>query len=272
MTYVKVSVPKPGLNKGTGGDKKDTITLFDFDDVATMPARDDNGIVIEDDIVMNDNAYMITLYATKESIKVSQTTEGDEDAEGFMHTLEFSHPGSEDDIEEFLQNWVSRNIGAIVENCSTGRKRLLGTPCAPLRMKPDSVDDKDNNKTTITLAMKQKAPYRIAKYEGTLTYADVTATVAADATTINLTTGPGRYQLTVGSAAIVEITTCSNVTDGMVFTLIGSGGTYPPKILKGDDFLLASGTTWNALANAEITFKAFKDDSAAYKFIELSRK
>ena len=96
MTYVKVSVPKPGLNKGAGGDKKDQITLFDFDDVATMPARDDNGIVIEDDIVMNSGAYMIQLYATKESIKITQETEGDEDAEGFMQSLEFSHPGSEE--------------------------------------------------------------------------------------------------------------------------------------------------------------------------------
>lgn len=272
MTYVKVSVPKPGQNKGTGGDKKDLITLFDFDDVATMPARDDNGIVIEDDIVMNADAYMIQVYATKESIKIGTETEGDEDAEGFMQSLEFSHPGSEDEIEEFLQNWVSRNIGAIVESCSTGKKKLLGTPCAPLRMKPSSVDDKDMNKTTIVLAMKQKSPYRIANYQGTTTLAAVTDTVDADATTIDLAAGSGRYQLTTGSASSVEMTTCSNATDGLVFTLIGSGGTYPPKIVDGDDFILASGVTWNATAGKEITFKAFKNGSATFVFIELSRK
>jgi hypothetical protein len=57
----------------------------------------------------------------------------------------------------------------------------------------------------------------------------------------------------------------------MVFTLLGSGGSYPSTIPTGNDFILASGTTWTALANAHITFKAFKDGGATYKFIEQSR-
>jgi len=272
MTYVKTSVPKPGTNKGTGGDKKDLITLFDFDDVLTFPARDANGIVITGDIVMKPGAYMIQVYATKESIKLSQKPEGDTDAKGFMHTLEFSHPGSEDAIEEFLQNWTNRNIGAIVENCSTNKKRLAGLPCAGLQLSSDSIDDKDNNKTTITLAMTQKAAYRIANYQGTFTYSEVTDTVDADDTSIDLTAGEGRYQLTDGTAAVVVITTCTNAVVGGKYTLIGSGGTYPSTITKANDFLLANGTTWTALAGSEITFQAFKSDTAAWKFLELSRK
>lgn len=272
MTYIKMSVPKPGTNAGAGGDKKDMITLFDWDDVLTYPDRDSGGIVISDDIVMKPGAYMIKLYATRSSIKITQETEGDEDAEGFIQGLEFAHPGDADEIEEFLANWVSRNIGAVVENCSTNRKKQLGTPCAPLRMKPSSTDDKEGNKTVITLKAAQKCAFRAANYQGTLTLADVTDTVAADATSVDLANGEGRYQLTDGSASPAEITTCTNSADGMVFTLLGSGGSNPSTIPSGNDFILANGNTWTALAGAEITFRAFKDGASTWKFIEQSRK
>jgi hypothetical protein len=52
---------------------------------------------------------------------------------------------------------------------------------------------------------------------------------------------------------------------------VGSGGAFPSEI-TGTDFLLASGTAWSAIAGAEITFKAFKSGSSAWKFIEMSRK
>jgi hypothetical protein len=99
----------------------------------------------------------------------------------------------------------------------------------------------------------------------------VTDTVAADATSVNLAEGPGRYQLTDGTSSAATITTCTNAGDGGVYTLLGSGGAHPSTI-TGTDFLLASGTAWNALAGAEITVKAFKSGQSAWKFIELSRK
>lgn len=272
MTYVKVSVPKPGNNKGVGGDKKSLITFFDFDDVLTYPSRDGKGIVMSDNIVMKENAYMIQVYATTSTIKVTHETEGEEDARGIIQGLEFAHPGSEDEIEEFLANWINRDMGAIVEDCSTGKKRQLGTPCAPLQMTASSEDSKDMNKSTLTLKSKQKSAFRAANYQGTLTFADVVGTVAADATAINLSSGDGRYQLSDGTASEAELTTCTNSTDGAVFTLLGSGGDYPSGIADGNDFILKNGTAWSALAGAEITFKAFKDGASSFKFFEISRK
>jgi len=272
MTYVKVSVPKPGNNKGVGGDKKDLITFIDLADILTFPSRDGNGVVITDNIVMNENAYAVKVYATTTSIKITHETEGDEDARGIIQGLEFAHPGDEDSIEEFLTNWMNRDVIAVVENCSTNKKKLLGTACAPLQFEVASEDSKDMNKSTLTLKSKQKSSFRAANYQGTLTYADATDTVAADATSIDLTNGEGRYQLTDGSVSSVEITTATNATDGKVYTIVGSGGTYPSTITDSADFLLANGTTWTAIANAELTVKAFKDGAASWKFIELSRK
>lgn len=270
MTYVKVSVPKPGNNAGVGGDKKSLITFFDFDDVLTFPGRDAKGVVTTANIVLKEGAYMIQVYGSTKSIKINQDPEGEEDARGIIQKLEFAHPGSENGIEEFLANWMNRNIGCVVENCSTSKKRLLGTPCAPLELSAASEDSNEMNKSTITLTSKNKSPYRVSDYQGTLTFSDVTDTVDADATSINLADGEGRYQLTDNTVATV-ITTCTNATNGMVVTLLGSGGDEPATIVKTNDFILANGTTWTGIAGATLTFKAFKSDTAAWKFIELSR-
>lgn len=271
MTYVKTSVPKPGANKGLGGNKKYNITFFDFDDVATFPARDASGIVIAGNIEMSPNAYMITVYGTIDTIKNNSESGGDIDAEGITQSVIFNHPGNEVEIREFRANWLSRNIGILVEHCSDSTVDLYGSPCAPLRMAFKHDEDKDKNTTEFTLKSSNKGP-DVADYQGTITYADVVATIAADAISINLATGAGRYQLTDGSAAAVTLTTGTNATNGMKFTLVGSGGTYPTTITKANDFLLANGTTWTALAGSEITFQAFKSDASAWNFIELSRK
>lgn len=270
MTYIKVSVPKPGNNAGVGGDKKSLITFFDFEDVLTYPSRDSKGIVMTDNITLKEGAYMIQVYASTKSIKINQDPEGEEDARGIIQKLEFAHPGSENGIEEFLANWMNRDIGCVVENCSTNKKRQLGTPCAPLELSPASEDSNEMNKSTLTLTSKNKSPFRVADYQGTLTYEDVTDTVDDGDTSIDLSAGEGRYQLSDNSSA-TEITTCINATNGMVFTLLGSGGTNPSSITAGNDFILASGTSWSAIAGAEITFKAMKSGASEWSFIEISR-
>ncbi|MEI7723463.1 MAG: hypothetical protein WCK09_00305 [Bacteroidota bacterium] len=268
--YVKVDVSKPGDNKGVGGDKKATVTIFDWDDVASMPARNASGIVITGNITLNAGAYMSKLYATQSTIKAGADSEGDPDAKGIMQSVEFEHPGDSQAIREFRANWMNKNIGIIIERCSSVQKNQYGTPCSPLQMVFKAEDDKDKNKTTFTFKSINKGP-DVADYQGTMTYSTVLATIAADAATVNLVTGSGRYALTSGVAAAATITTCSNAVDGMSFTLVGSGGAFPSEI-TGDDFVLSSGTAWTAIAGAEITFKAFKSGASAWKFFELSRK
>lgn len=271
MSYVKVSVAKPGDNMGVGGNKKDKITLFDFDDVLTFPSRDSKGILIEDNITFKSGAYSIALYVTQHTIKSNPKSEGDPDNKGVIQSLTFEHPGDAQAILEFRANWLNRNIGAIVERCSDGRKTLYGSPCAPLQMQYDHTDDKDKNATTFTLASTQKGPDQ-AIYSGTVTLETVTGTVAAGATTVDLENGPGEYQLTTGASSAAAITDCSNAVDGMVFSLLGSGGAHPSTISStATAFLLTNGATWTALAGAKITFKVKKDGASSFKFVEVSR-
>lgn len=272
--YVKVDVLKQGSNPGLGGNKKEEIIFFDWGDVDlnNLPARDDKGIVVAGNLVFKPNAYMIKVYGTVDTIKNNTTSEGDADAKGITQSVEFSHPGSSVEAREFRYNWMNRNIGILVDRCSTHQTDLYGWPCAPLQMVFNHEDDKDKNKTTFTLKSTIKGP-DVADYRGTKTFDTVTAIVAADAAIIDIANGDGRYQLTDGAASAAALTSCSNAVDGRVITLLGSGGTYPSTITAGAgvDFLLKDGTAWTALAGSQITFKAVKIGASTFKYIEQSR-
>jgi len=271
MTYSKIDVPKNTNKKspGAGADKKSKITIIDLADLTAEAARDAAGILITGNHVFAANTYAIEIYATPDTISGKSTIEGDIDAENFIQELIFAHPGSAKEIREFRSNWLNKNILAFVTHCSDGSVDQYGSTCAPLRMKMEAVDDKDTSKSVFSLTSANKGP-DVAIYQGTLTMSSVADTVAADATSVDLANGPGEYQLTDNTGA-TELTTCTNAVAGRVFTLLGSGGSNPASITDANDFVLVNGTSWSGIANAKITFQAFKDGAASWKFFELSR-
>lgn len=271
MSYTKIDLTKPTVQSpGKGGNKKDQVIFIDVDDLTSEAARDSKGVLITGNHVFKAGTYAIKVYGTIDTLAGKMTSEGDIDAEGFKGEYIFAHPGSTLEKLEFESAWINKNIILIQENCSDGTMKQYGSKCAPMRMKIEATDDKDNNKSMFTFTSSVKGP-NVAIYQGTITYATPVDTVDADDTSIDLTAGAGEYQLTDNTVATV-ITTCTNAVHGMVFTLLGSGGTNPASITKANDFVLVDGTTWNGLANAKITFKAFKSDAAAWKFFELSRQ
>jgi hypothetical protein len=257
------------MSPGKGGDKKDKITLVDLEDLVSEAARDASGIVITGNHVFKAGAYALTMYVTPDSISGKPTSEGDIDAEGIIQELVYAHPGSSKEIREHRSNWLGRSIIAFVTKCSDGSVDQYGSSCAPLRMKFEAPDDKDNNKTVFTLKSATKGP-DVAIYEGTLTLAEAVALVPADATSIDLTAGTGEYQLTANTIATI-IVGATNAVDGLVFTLLGSGGANPASISTGGVFILKNGTSWSGIAGATITFKAFKSGVATWSYFELSR-
>ena len=270
MSYVKVSVTKPGANAGIGGDHKDKVVLFDWDDVTGGYERDSKGIVITGPLAFKPGAYMVEVYATLHTINPTAKTTGDPDNKGVVQGVKFNHPGNTQEIREFRFNWMNKNIGIIDRKCSSSDMDMYGSPCNPLQMNFDYKNDKDANSSEFTFESTGKGP-DIAVYNGTLTLSSVTGTIAADETSPDVVSGEGQYQLTTGSASAVVITTLDNASDGKVYTLLGSGGTYPSTITAANDFILANGTTWTASLGAQITVKAFKTGVSSYKFIEVSR-
>lgn len=95
----------------------------------------------------------IGVYATQSTINIYDTAEGDPDARGFIHHVDFEHPGSEVEFKEFLNNNVNENLGAIVINCAGEDCKIAGTPCTPLSISTaEGQDNNEANKTTINLA------------------------------------------------------------------------------------------------------------------------
>jgi hypothetical protein len=267
--YVAVSIARPGGNAGAGGDKRDYLALFRWEDVQTLPARDANGVVIPGTIVMKPGKYMVKIYTTPTSISATNTTEGDADAKSFMHAVVANHPGSRKEILEFVQNITNENVGIIVFKCSENAQYLYGTPCAPLQLNNTGTDDNEQNIQEMNFEATVRSKFVPAIYEGTLTLESPLATIAADVTDPSVALGSGQYQLTNNTTATV-ITTLEDAVDGGVYTLLGSGGSNPSEI-TGGDFLLKNGTSWDAFAGSQITFRAFKDGASSFKFIELSR-
>lgn len=150
-SYSMVSVPKKTSNAGRPKGKKSYIILFKWDDVKTY-TRNEKGVNVTA-FALATGKKPIAVYATDSTIKIFHSSEGEDDARGFIHHVEYEHPGSELEHDEFVNNNINENLGAIVIGCGSDDAKIAGTPCTPLKMtKADSQDDKDADKSTINLA------------------------------------------------------------------------------------------------------------------------
>ena len=149
--YAFISVPRKSNNSGRATGKKNYIVLFRWDDVATFN-KDEKGVRVTA-FQFAESKKPIGIYATQSTINIYDTAEGDPDARGFIHHVDFEVPGSEVEFKEFLNNNVNENLGAIVINCAGDDCKIAGTPCTPLSMSTaEGQDNNEANKTTINLA------------------------------------------------------------------------------------------------------------------------
>ena len=149
--YAFISVPRKSNNSGRATGKKGYIVLFRWDDVATF-TKDAKGVRVTA-FTFAESKKPIAVYTTQSTINIYDTAEGDPDARGFIHHVDFEHPGSEVEFKEFLNNNVNENLGAIVINCAGDDCKIAGTPCTPLSISTaEGQDNNEANKTTINMA------------------------------------------------------------------------------------------------------------------------
>jgi hypothetical protein len=151
-TYAFATVPKKESNAGRPKGKKQFIVIFRWPDIATY-TRDEKGVRVTG-FTFKAGKKPIAVYATGSTIHAYHTSEGDDDARGFIHKVDFEHPGTEIEITEFSNNNINEDLGAIVIDCGASvDAKIAGEPGTPLKMvKADSQDNKDADKTTINLA------------------------------------------------------------------------------------------------------------------------
>ena len=182
--YSMVSVPKVGSNPGMPRGKKNVIILFDFDK-ATM-VRDEKGVKVTS-LTMVGSALPIGMFVNQSSIDAGDEVEGDAYSRGFLHHVNFDHPGTEQAIAEFKANNVNANLGAIILGCDASETtaKVYGTPCAPLTMQQaQEQDTRENHNNHFEL----KTEVRTWPV-GIIDIADIPATDDADVNTfLGLTT------------------------------------------------------------------------------------
>lgn len=156
-TYEFASVPKKESNAGRPKGKKHYVMLFKFEDVETY-TRDEKGVRVSE-FKFKAGKKPCAVYGTDSTIHSYHTSEGEDDARGFIHHTDFEHPGTEIEISEFLNNNINEDLGSITLDCSGADAKIAGTPCQPLKLtKADSQDNREAAKNIINMASSMRGP------------------------------------------------------------------------------------------------------------------
>jgi len=265
-----VSLPKGigALRQGGPAGIKDVAHVFRWSDVLVKPVRDENGVLVEADIIMKPGTFMAELYGTQSTIELKETTEGNADQEADKTSLMLVHPGSYLEVQEWYKANRHENLGLIIERCS-GENELLGDCCNGLRIKRE----KTMNGTETSNKFTFEAPVAgdvAAIYRGAITKEGFVATASADATTISVAAGTGRYRTGVNTVA-TALTGLTGAAHGKTYSLVGNSGAHPTSIAASATIILKDGTSFSLIDGAQITFRAFKSGESSFVFIEQSR-
>ncbi|ANW96736.1 hypothetical protein AXE80_10820 [Wenyingzhuangia fucanilytica] len=275
MAYISKNLNRPSKNSAGTREKFNTYVSFvPLDVIKKDPETDDNGVKTVEDLVLNAGEYAEKIYASPSSIKITKTSDGDEDAIGWTTGVEFSHPGDELEKNEFEQNRT--NVPGIIivgfNQCGPNPfAKIIGDCSAPVYLKVEGQNDNEGTKSLFKFEQTVKSTSVPRFHYGNIPFETPVDTVAADATTIDASAGNGEYQLQDGSASAATIDAFTNVTESTVITLKGSGGTNPSVVNAATNILLKEGASWTANLNATLTLKAFKSGAASYTMIEVSR-
>ena len=147
---VKKSVLKNG-NPGRPNPKSPYIILFKSDDLATKPVKSVDGVSVAVALAFKAGKKAIEIYAIPSSIKVGDKSSGEADKKGFIHTIEFEHPGSSVEYSQFINENVNENLMAIVVYPDLAFDKLVGWPGNPLQLNHEQKDDEKEDSNTVKL-------------------------------------------------------------------------------------------------------------------------
>ena len=269
--YVKKSVKKPDGPVGRSLLARDEFGLIDVDDLEVMPAADDKGVRITDDIVLKEGAYPLTVYLTPGTAEVTENSEGDPDEEGFKPQVKFKHPGNSRELREFKHNCINRRFIGYMRYCD-GSVDLFGSPCNPMRMQTAYTGNSSSNSNEFTFAQTFKGD-GIRIYEGTIPVQEENTYTYEQGVAL-LGAGASGTQYNMDKTHVV--TTISGGNAGDVITLRGASDNTSASVVKtqspesaGSNIMLQGGDL-TLSSGAQVTLKAF-DTGEGLVWIEQSR-
>ena len=242
--------------------------------VDVFPDTDDKGVRLQGNIVLQNNAFAIPMYATGSTKDYAADVQGEEDAENFKLTFKANHPGDEIEATEFAVNYLGEGFVIVFDKCkSNGTRKVLGSDCHPLKLKPGFKGNKD--KTGFEFSFEQTTGSRSMHFEyaGSVITEESLAPSQASTALKFLEENVNLVKINVGTAASVAAITTVGKNTGDIVTLLGqdSDATKAATLSSaniatatGVVVLLKDGVAWKSLADSTISFMVFKTNTHTF--------
>ena len=200
--------------------------------------------------------------------------QGEEDAENFKLTFKANHPGDEIEASEFAVNYLGRGFVIVFDKCkSNGTRKLLGSDCHPLKLKPGFKGNKD--KTGFEFSFEQSTGSRSMHFEyaGSVITEESLAPSQASTALKFLEVNVNLVKINVGTASSVAAITTVEKNTGDIVTLLGqdSDATKAATLSSaniatatGVVVLLKDGVAWKSLADSTISFMVLKTNTHTF--------
>jgi len=266
--YILQDVPKDNssISPGAAKAKDPNLTIIRVEDIVSTPARNSKGVKMEGNFVLKAGAQVAKVYVTPSKMTPSFENEGDEDSISVKHMFEGMHPGDALEINEFVQNNMSKNLILIYGNCQDNVKKVYGTTCAPMQLKPSFVADNDQTNHTLSFEQFQKTAQLPGHYEGALPEGSPTA-VADENLTLSQANGYV-YRFSENGFGTEIVPANTDLKTGDFVTLLGGGGSDPYVLANPATgnvvVVLKDNVSWSAIDGAMIDLEVVVADTTTY--------
>ena len=242
--------------------------------VDVFPDTDDKGVRLQGNIVLQNNAFAIPMYATGSTKDYAADVQGEDDAENFKLTFKANHPGDEVQATEFAVNYLGEGFIIVFDKCkSNGTRKLLGSDCHPLKLKPGFKGNKD--KTGFEFSFEQSTGSRSMHFEyaGSVITEESLAPSQASTALEFLEENVNLVKINVGTTASVAAITTVGKNTGDIVTLLGQDtdaakaatlSSANIATATGVVVLLKDGVAWKSLADSTISFMVFKTNTHTF--------
>ena len=242
--------------------------------VDVFPDTDDKGVRLQGNIVLQNNAFAIPMYATGSTKDYAADVQGEDDAENFKLTFKANHPGDEVQATEFAVNYLGEGFIIVFDKCkSNGTRKLLGSDCHPLKLKPGFKGNKD--KTGFEFSFEQSTGSRSMHFEyaGSVITEESLAPSQASTALKFLEENVNLVKINVGTTSSVAAITTVGKNTGDIVTLLGqdSDATKAATLSSaniatatGVVVLLKDGVAWKSLADSTISFMVLKTNTHTF--------
>jgi hypothetical protein len=263
MSYKLKKLDKPAPGSGAPSTGNRFAYLVAVEDLLSFPDTDANNVVLNGQPVFKEGKAMIPIYITTPSQEYSYESQGDQDARS--HKLKFigTHPGTEKDALEFVQNNLDKEFIIFIPSCtSTEYTKVLGRPCAPLIFRSNHKSGKDGSKFEFTFEQEMGSKFVYFLYQGpllTITQVYEEVDFTNDLTALS---DVQRVKTTATTQALT-VTSLDNIAVSQV-TFIGQekdsakAGTISTDLTGAEVLILTKdGLQWKAVEGSTITFEIY---------------